>query len=43
MIVIHHNKDLDGFSSGAICKLKYPEHSEFINKLIFNYDTDSNK
>ena len=25
MIVIHHNKDLDGFSSGAICKLKYPE------------------
>lgn len=25
MIVIHHNKDLDGFSSGAICKLKYPD------------------
>lgn len=24
MIVIHHNKDLDGFSSGAICKLKFP-------------------
>lgn len=25
MIVIHHNKDLDGHASGAICKLKYPE------------------
>lgn len=25
MIVIHHNKDLDGFASGAICKLKYPD------------------
>lgn len=25
MICIHHNKDLDGFSSGAIVKLKYPE------------------
>lgn len=25
MIVIHHNKDLDGFSSGAICKLRYPD------------------
>jgi hypothetical protein len=25
MYIIHHNKDLDGFSSGAICKLKYPD------------------
>jgi len=25
MIIIHHNKDLDGFSSGAICQFKYPE------------------
>lgn len=25
MIIVHHNKDLDGFSSGAICKLKYPD------------------
>lgn len=25
MIIIHHNKDLDDFSSGAICKLKYPD------------------
>jgi len=25
MICIHHNKDLDGFSSGAIVKLRYPE------------------
>ncbi len=25
MICIHHNKDLDGFSSGAIVKLKYPD------------------
>lgn len=25
MIIIHHNKDMDGYSSGAICKLKYPE------------------
>ena len=25
MIVIHHNKDLDGFASGAICKFKYPD------------------
>lgn len=25
MIVFHHSKDLDGWSSGAICKLKYPE------------------
>lgn len=25
MVIIHHSKDLDGFSSGAICKLKYPE------------------
>lgn len=25
MYVIHHNKDLDGFSSGAICKLRYPD------------------
>lgn len=25
MIIIHHNKDLDGFSSGAICKLKFPD------------------
>ena len=24
MIIIHHNKDLDGFSSGAVCELKYP-------------------
>lgn len=25
MKVVHHNKDLDGYSSGAICKLKFPE------------------
>lgn len=25
MIIIHHNKDMDGFCSGAVCKLKYPE------------------
>lgn len=25
VICIHHNKDLDGFSSGALVKLKYPE------------------
>jgi oligoribonuclease NrnB/cAMP/cGMP phosphodiesterase (DHH superfamily) len=25
MIIIHHSKDLDGYSSGAICKLKYPD------------------
>lgn len=25
MIVFHHNKDLDGFCSGAICKLANPE------------------
>lgn len=25
MICIHHNKDLDGFSSGAIVKLKFPD------------------
>ena len=25
MYIIHHSKDLDGLSSGAICKLKYPE------------------
>lgn len=25
MKVVHHNKDLDGYSSGAICKLKYPD------------------
>lgn len=24
MIIIHHNKDMDGYCSGAICKLKYP-------------------
>lgn len=23
-VVIHHNKDLDGFASGAICRLKFP-------------------
>lgn len=23
-VVIHHNKDLDGFTSGAICRLKFP-------------------
>lgn len=25
MVIIHHNKDMDGFCSGAICKLKYPD------------------
>lgn len=25
MIVIYHSKDLDGYCSGAICKLKYPD------------------
>lgn len=25
MIIIHHNKDMDGYCSGAICKLKYPD------------------
>lgn len=25
MVIIHHNKDMDGFASGAICKLRYPE------------------
>lgn len=25
MICIHHNKDMDGFASGAIVKFKYPE------------------
>lgn len=25
MIIIHHSKDMDGYCSGAICKLKYPE------------------
>lgn len=25
MIIIHHNKDMDGYASGAICKLKYPD------------------
>ncbi|MEI7614948.1 MAG: hypothetical protein WCK63_18765 [Betaproteobacteria bacterium] len=25
MIVIHHNKDLDGFASGAICKRAFPD------------------
>jgi oligoribonuclease NrnB/cAMP/cGMP phosphodiesterase (DHH superfamily) len=25
MIIIHHNKDMDGYTSGAICKRKYPE------------------
>lgn len=25
MIVFHHSKDLDGWSSGAICQFKYPE------------------
>jgi len=25
MIVIHHNKDLDGFASGAVCKHRYPD------------------
>lgn len=25
MIIIHHNRDLDGYASGAICKLKYPD------------------
>lgn len=25
MIVIHHNKDMDGYCSGAVCKLKYPD------------------
>lgn len=25
MIVIHHNKDMDGYASGAICQLKYPD------------------
>lgn len=29
MLVIHHNKDLDGFSSGAIMKLKYPDSRLF--------------
>lgn len=29
MICIHHNKDLDGFSSGAIVKAKYP-HAKLI-------------
>lgn len=23
MIIIHHNKDMDGYASGAICKLRY--------------------
>lgn len=25
MIIIHHNKDMDGYCSGAICKKRYPE------------------
>lgn len=25
MIIIHHNKDMDGYASGAICKRKYPQ------------------
>ncbi len=25
MVIIHHSRDLDGYSSGAICKLKYPD------------------
>lgn len=25
MIIIYHNRDMDGFASGAICKLKYPD------------------
>lgn len=25
MIILHHNKDMDGYCSGAICKMKYPE------------------
>lgn len=25
MIVIHHNKDMDGYASGAICKFRYPD------------------
>lgn len=25
MVIIHHNKDMDGYASGAICKLRYPD------------------
>lgn len=32
MIIIHHDKDLDGYSSGAICKKKYP------NAKLIGYD-----
>lgn len=32
MIIIYHNKDLDGFASAAICMAKYP------NALLVGYD-----
>lgn len=25
MIILHHNKDMDGWASGAICRMKYPK------------------